>query len=42
MHLYRYELRQGDVVASTARFARPQPLDIGDRVEIGRAVLPIP
>lgn len=47
MLLYRYELRQGDVVVSAGRFARSQTLVIGDRVEIGgrsgivRAVEPV-
>jgi hypothetical protein len=32
---YRYELRQGDQIVATGRFGQEQPLQPGDRVEIG-------
>jgi hypothetical protein len=32
---YRYELRQGDEVVATGHLSREQPLDAGDRIEIG-------
>jgi hypothetical protein len=32
---YRYELRRGDDVVSTGHLTREQPLEVGDRLEIG-------
>jgi hypothetical protein len=32
---YRYELRGGDEVVATGHLSREQPLEIGDRIEIG-------
>lgn len=32
---YRYELRRGDEVVATGRLTYEQPLEVGDRVEIG-------
>jgi hypothetical protein len=32
---YRYELRCGDEVIATGHFSRQQPLNVGERVEIG-------
>jgi hypothetical protein len=32
---YRYELRGGDEVLVTGHLSREQPLEIGDRIEIG-------
>jgi hypothetical protein len=32
---YRYELRRGDEVVATGHLSREQPLEIGDRIEIG-------
>lgn len=32
---YRYELRRGDEVVATGHVNYEQPLEIGDRVEIG-------
>jgi hypothetical protein len=32
---YRYELRDGDEVVATGHLSREQPLEIGDRIEIG-------
>jgi hypothetical protein len=32
---YRYELRRGDEVPATGHLSREQPLEIGDRIEIG-------
>jgi hypothetical protein len=47
MPRYRYELRQGDTIVATGHFDHPQPLEIGERIEIGarpgivRAVAPV-
>jgi len=44
---YRYELRRGDEVVATGHLSREQPLDVGDRIEIGgkpgivRAIQPL-
>ena len=35
MAQYRYELWRGDVVVGTGRFDHPEPLEVGDRNEIG-------
>jgi len=32
---YRYELRDGDEVVATGHLRREQPLEVGDRIEIG-------
>jgi hypothetical protein len=32
---YRYELRRGDEVVATGHLTSEQPLEVGDRVEIG-------
>ena len=32
---YRYELRRGDEVVATGRLNYEQPLEVGDRIEIG-------
>jgi hypothetical protein len=32
---YRYELRRGDEVVATGHLNHEQPLDVGDRIEIG-------
>ncbi len=32
---YRYELRQGDELVATGHLSREQPLEVGDRLEIG-------
>jgi hypothetical protein len=32
---YRYELRSGDEVVVTGHLNHEQPLDVGDRIEIG-------
>jgi hypothetical protein len=32
---YRYELRRADEVVATGHLSREQPLEIGDRIEIG-------
>jgi hypothetical protein len=32
---YRYELRGGDEVVATGHLRREQPLEVGDRVEVG-------
>jgi hypothetical protein len=32
---YRYELRSGDEVIATGHLSREQPLEIGDRIEVG-------
>jgi hypothetical protein len=32
---YRYELRGGDEVIATGHLSREQPLEIGDRIEVG-------
>jgi uncharacterized Fe-S cluster-containing radical SAM superfamily protein len=32
---YRYELRRGDEVLATGRLNYEQPLEVGDRIEIG-------
>ena len=33
---YRYELRHGDKVIATGHLSREQPLEVGERVAIGR------
>jgi hypothetical protein len=33
---YRYELRRGDEVVATGRLTREEPLEVGDRLLIGR------
>jgi len=33
---YRYELRRGDQVIATGHFSRQKPLEVGERVSIGR------
>jgi len=33
---YRYELRRGEEVAATGRFSHERPLEVGERVAIGR------
>ena len=44
---YRYELRRGDEVVATGHLSREQPLEVGDRIEIGgkpgivRAIQPL-
>jgi len=32
---YRYELRRGDEVVATGHLTREEPLEVGERVEIG-------
>jgi hypothetical protein len=32
---YRYELRRGDEVVATGHLSREQPLEVGERLEIG-------
>jgi hypothetical protein len=32
---YRYELRGGDEVVATGYLSREQPLEVGDRIEVG-------
>ncbi len=32
---YRYELRGGDEVVATGHRSREQPLELGDRIELG-------
>jgi CheY-like chemotaxis protein len=32
---FRYELRRGDEVVATGHLSLDEPLDVGDRVEIG-------
>ena len=32
---YRYEVRGGDEVVATGHLSREQPLEVGDRIEIG-------
>jgi hypothetical protein len=32
---YRYELRRGDEVVATGHLTYEQPLEVGDRIEIG-------
>jgi hypothetical protein len=32
---YRYKVRRGDEVVATGHLSREQPLEIGDRIEIG-------
>jgi hypothetical protein len=32
---YRYELRRGEEVVATGRLNYEQPLEVGDRIEIG-------
>jgi hypothetical protein len=32
---YRYELRRGDEVVATGHLTREQPLEVGERLEIG-------
>ncbi len=44
---YRYEFRRGDEVVATGHLSREQPLEIGERIEIGgqpgivRAIQPL-
>jgi hypothetical protein len=33
---YRYELRRGDEVIATGHLGREQPLEVGERITIGR------
>jgi hypothetical protein len=33
---YRYELRRGDEVIATGHLSREQPLEVGERIAIGR------
>ena len=35
---YRYELRRGDEVVATGHLSREEPLEVGDRLEIGGQV----
>jgi hypothetical protein len=35
---YRYELRRGDEVVATGHLHREEPLDVGDRLEVGGKV----
>jgi hypothetical protein len=37
MTAYRYELRRGDEVVATGRLLREEPLEVGDRIAIGRS-----
>jgi hypothetical protein len=32
---HRYELRDGDEVVATGHLSREQPLEVGDRIEVG-------
>jgi hypothetical protein len=32
---YRYELRGGDEVIATGNLSREQPLEVGERIEVG-------
>jgi hypothetical protein len=32
---YRYELRSGDEVVATGHLSREEPLEVGDRFEVG-------
>jgi hypothetical protein len=32
---YRYELRCGDEIVATGHLSREQPLEVGDRIEVG-------
>lgn len=32
---YRYELRRGDEIVATGHLNHEQPLEVGDRIEIG-------
>jgi hypothetical protein len=32
---YRYELRDGEEVVATGHLSREQPLEVGDRIEVG-------
>lgn len=47
MSQYRYELRRDDTIVATGRFEHAEPLEVGDRVELGgragivRAVEPL-
>jgi hypothetical protein len=34
---YRYELRRGDEIIATGHMAHETPLNVGDRITIGRA-----
>ena len=34
---YRYELRRGDEIVATGRLTDETPLDVGERITIGRA-----
>jgi hypothetical protein len=33
---YRYELRRGDQVIATGHLSREEPLEVGERISIGR------
>lgn len=33
---YRYELRRGDEVIATGHLSREQPLEVGERITLGR------
>jgi len=35
---YRYELRRGDATVATGHVALPEPVQVGDRVDIGGSV----
>ena len=35
--MYRYELRQGDEIIATGHLTHETPLEVGDRIAIGRA-----
>jgi len=35
MPQYRYELRQGEAVVATGHFEHSEPLEVGERIEIG-------
>ena len=34
---YRYELRRGEEVIATGHLSREQPLEVGDRIRIGKS-----
>ncbi len=35
---YTYELRRGDAIVATGQLIRDQPLEVGDRMTIGRYI----
>jgi hypothetical protein len=35
MNEYRYELRRGDQVIATGHLSRQEPVEVGDRLQIG-------